>query len=251
MDEISCEVDGQIALIRLNRPEKLNAMTDEMYQAIGAAVREVDADPAVRCMIISGSGRAFTSGHDLSEFSSSREWHPWRPERFDNGMECSKPVIAAIHGYCLAGGLELALFCDIRIADETAQFGCPEVRWGILHGYGALRLPGLIGGSDAMRLLLTGTFINAVEALRIGLISEITPPDDLLPRARGIAEAIAANGPAAVRMTKELAQRGRDTSLADGLRMYQEYSRQAFTSDDAREGLAAFAERRIPRYRTP
>ena len=248
MDEVTYEVSERVASIGLNRPEKLNAMTDEMYAAIGAAVREAEGDPEVRCIVISGSGRAFTSGHDLGEFAGRSEWRPWRPERFDNGLECAKPVIAAVQGYCLAGGLELALFCDIRIADETAQFGCPEVRWGILHGYGALRLPGLIGGSDAMRLLLTGEFIDAAEALRIGLVSEVVAPERLASRARELAAAIAANGPAAIRMTKELAQRGRDASLADGLRIYQEYSRIAFGSEDAREGLTAFAERRDPQY---
>ena len=248
MDEVTYEVSERVASIGLNRPEKLNAMTDEMYAAIGAAVREAEADSEVRCIVISGSGRAFTSGHDLGEFAGRSEWRPWRPERFDNGLECAKPVIAAVQGYCLAGGLELALFCDIRIADETAQFGCPEVRWGILHGYGALRLPGLIGGSDAMRLLLTGEFIDAAESLRIGLVSEVVAPERLAPRARELAGAIAANGPAAIRMTKELAQRGRDASLADGLRIYQEYSRIAFGSEDAREGLMAFAERRDPQY---
>ena len=248
MDEVTYEISERVATIGLNRPEKLNAMTDAMYAAIGAAVREAEGDPEVRCIVISGSGRAFTSGHDLGEFAGRSEWRPWRPERFDNGLECAKPVIAAVQGYCLAGGLELALFCDIRIADETAQFGCPEVRWGILHGYGALRLPGLIGGSDAMRLLLTGEFIDAAEALRIGLVSEVVAPERLASRARELAAAIAANGPAAIRMTKELAQRGRDASLADGLRIYQEYSRIAFGSEDAREGLTAFAERRDPQY---
>ena len=248
MDEVTYEVSERVAAIGLNRPEKLNAMTDAMYAAIGAAVREAEGDPEVRCIVISGSGRAFTSGHDLGEFAGHSEWRPWRPERFDNGLECAKPVIGAVQGYCLAGGLELALFCDIRIADETAQFGCPEVRWGILHGYGALRLPGLIGGSDAMRLLLTGEFIDAAEALRIGLVSEVVAPERLASRARELAAAIAANGPAAIRMTKELAQRGRDASLADGLRIYQEYSRIAFGSEDAREGLTAFAERRDPQY---
>ena len=248
MDEILYTVDGAVASIRLNRPEKLNAMTDEMYQAIGEALREADADPAVRCTILSGEGRAFTSGHDMQTFSGRSEWRPWRADRFDTGYESAKPTIAAINGYCLAGGLELALFCDIRICDDTAQFGCPEVHWAILHGYGALRLPGLIGSSDAMRMLLTGRFIDAAEALRIGLVSEVTAPSELMPAALGIADAIASNGPMAIRMTKELARRGRDMSLADGLRLYQEYSRQAFASEDAREGTSAFAARRDPQY---
>ena len=157
-------------------------------------------------------------------------------------------MIAAINGYCLAGGLELALYCDIRICDTTAQFGCPEPRWGILHGYGALRTPGLVGTSDAMRLLLTGEFIDAEEALRIGLVSQVVEPADLISTANEMAAKIAVNSPLAIRLTKELARRGRDMSLADGLRLYQEYSRLAFSSDDAREGTRAFAERRDPEY---
>ena len=248
MDEIGYAVDGHIASITLLRPEKLNAMTDEMYQAIGAALREADRDTNVRCVIIGGSGRAFSSGHDLLEFGERQAWRPWSGERFDNGLETAKPVIAAISGYCLAGGLELALFCDIRICDDTAQFGCPEPRWGILHGYGALRTPGLVGASDAMRLLLTGEFIDAEEALRIGLVSKVVASSELLPTARQWADQIAVNSPLAMRLTKELARRGRDMSLADGLRLYQEYSRLAFSSDDAREGTRAFAERRDPQY---
>ena len=248
MDEIGYAVDGHIASITLLRPEKLNAMTDEMYQAIGAALHEADRDTNVRCVIIGGSGRAFSSGHDLLEFGERQAWRPWSGERFDNGLETAKPVIAAISGYCLAGGLELALFCDIRICDDTAQFGCPEPRWGILHGYGALRTPGLVGASDAMRLLLTGEFIDAEEALRIGLVSKVVASSELLPTARQWADQIAVNSPLAMRLTKELARRGRDMSLADGLRLYQEYSRLAFSSDDAREGTRAFAERRDPQY---
>ncbi|MXX47468.1 MAG: enoyl-CoA hydratase/isomerase family protein [Chloroflexi bacterium] len=248
MDEIGYTVDGHIASVQLLRPEKLNAMTDEMYHAIGDAFKQADADPQVRCVVISGSGRAFTSGHDLLEFGERQAWKPWSAERFDNGLETAKPVIAAINGYCLAGGLELALYCDIRICDTTAQFGCPEPRWGILHGYGALRTPGLVGTSDAMRLLLTGEFIDAEEALRIGLVSQVVEPADLISTANEMAAKIAVNSPLAIRLTKELARRGRDMSLADGLRLYQEYSRLAFSSDDAREGTRAFAERRDPQY---
>ncbi len=248
MEEIGYSVTGHVASLRLLRPEKLNAMTDDMYRAIGDALQEADADPQVRCVIVSGSGRAFSSGHDLLEFGERQAWMPWSGERFDNGLETAKPTIAAINGYCLAGGLELALTCDIRICDRTAQFGCPEPRWGILHGYGALRTPGLVGTSDAMRLLLTGEFIDAAEAHRIGLVSMVTEPDDLVPAAQDMAEKIATNSPLALRLTKDLARRGRDMSLADGLRLYQEYSRLAFSSDDAREGTRAFAERRDPEY---
>ena len=248
MDEIGYSVDGHIASVTLLRPEKLNAMTDEMYRAIGEALKQADADPEVRCVILSGSGRAFSSGHDLLEFGERQAWMPWSGDRFDIGLETAKPIIAAINGYCLAGGLELALYCDIRICDTTAQFGCPEPRWGILHGYGALRTPGLVGSSDAMRLLLTGEFIDAAEALRIGLVSKVVEPSELIATANDMAAKVAVNSPLAIRLTKELARRGRDMSLSDGLRLYQEYQRLAFSSNDAREGTRAFAERRDPEY---
>jgi enoyl-CoA hydratase/carnithine racemase len=184
-DQVRYEVQDQIAQITIDRPEKMNAMTDAMYAEIGDSIRQADADAAVRCLIITGEGRAFSAGHDLLEFGErGSDWRPWSPDRFDVGLECSKPTIAAINGYSLAGGLELALFCDIRIASRDAQFGCPEVKWAILHGYGALRLPGMIGMSDALWLLFSGDFIDAERALRIGLVSEVTSPDELLPTAR-------------------------------------------------------------------
>ena len=249
--EVEYRVEGHIGYLTLNRPEKMNAMTDAMYAAIGDAVGQAERDPAVRCVIVTGSGRAFTSGHDLGELadrSGTDGWQPYRARRFDNGLECSKPLIAAINGYALAGGLELALFCDIRIASEGAQFGAPEVKWGILHGYGAVRLPDMIGMSNAMQLLVTGDFIDAATALRIGLVSEVMPAPQLLPRAEEIAHRIASNGPIAVRLIKELAYRGRELSVGEGLRLYHEFSRVANASEDSREGTRAFVEKRTPQF---
>ena len=251
MSEVEYTVEGHIGRLTLNRPEKLNAMTDAMYASIGEAVREAERDREVRAVIVTGLGRAFTSGHDLNELAEGgrgRGWQPYRPQRFDNGLQCSKPLIAAVNGYCLAGGMELALFCDIRSASTEAQFGAPEVKWGILHGYGALRLPDIVGMSNAMHLLLTGEFIDAETALRTGLVSELVEPDELLPRAEAIAERIASNGPIAVRLIKELAYRGRELPLAGGLRLYQEYSRVANASSDSREGTRAFVEKREPEF---
>ncbi len=251
MDEIQYEVTGHIGRLTINRPEKMNAMTGAMYAAIGEAVRSAERDRDVRCVILTGTGRAFTSGHDLGELadaSGRSSWQPYRPERFDNGLECSKPLIAAINGYALAGGLELALFCDIRIASDAAQFGTPEVKWGILHGYGAVRLPDMIGMTNTMQLLLTGDFIDAETALRIGLVSEVVAPEELIPRAEAIAETIASNGPIAVRLIKELAYRGREMPVREGLRLYKEYSRVANSSTDSREGTRAFVEKREPEF---
>ena len=250
--EIEYKVDGHIASLTINRPEKMNAMTDAMYAAVGQAFVAAENDDHVRCMIVTGAGdRAFSAGHDLLELNEPGRgggWRPFRPRRFDTGLPCSKPMVAAINGYCLAGGMELALACDIRIAAEHAQFGAPEVKWAILHGYGALRLPDMIGMSNALFLLLTGEFIDAHTALRMGLVSHVVPKEELAETVRSIAERICANGPVAVQMTKELAYRGREVSLEDGLRLYQEYSRAVYASQDAREGTSAFAERRRPNF---
>lgn len=253
MAEIEYGVEGHIARLTVNRPAKMNAMTDDMYAAIGDAVRSAEDDPAVRAVIVTGAGdRAFSAGHDLAELADRgdpADWQPWRGRRFDQGLQCSKPLIAAVNGYCLAGGLELALFCDIRIASPSAQFGAPEVTRGILHGYGALRLPDLVGMSHALEMLTTGAFVDAETALRIGLVNRVVPAEDLQGEAEAMATSIAANAPIAVRLIKELAYRGRELPLADGLRVYQEYSRVANASDDAREGTRAFVEKRDAEFK--
>lgn len=246
--------EGPIAVITLNRPEKLNAMTPEMYTEITRRLGEIDTDEGIWVGIITGAGtRAFSAGADLAtvhrpEVGPGVRWEPLRQDRFDMGLQVSKPLIAAIEGYCLAGGLELALVCDIRVAGEGARFGCPEVRWNVLHGYGALALPRLIGLSRALYLLLTGEFVDAQEALRLGLVQEVVPQGEALARARALAERICRNGPLAVRMTKELALRSFEVPLTDGLRLYNEFRRLLHMSEDQAEGTRAFRERREPRF---
>jgi E-phenylitaconyl-CoA hydratase len=243
-----------VATVTLDRPEKMNAMDAEMYEQISARLKEIDRDDSISVAIITGAGdRAFTAGADLvglhGAAASGVGWAPTRAERFDLGLEVSKPMIAAVNGYCLAGGLELALACDIRIASDSAQFGTPEVKWNLLHGFGAQLLPQIVGYSNAMYLLLTGRFIDAHEAHRIGLVQEVVAPNRLMPRARELAEEICANAPMAVRMTKELAQRSRDLSLADGVRLYQALNRIVESSEDLEEGTRAFAEKRRPDFK--
>ena len=248
-------VDGPVATITLNRPEKMNAMDTEMYASISDHLREIDSRDDIRVGVITGAGdRAFTAGADLVRMHGTAEaaevgWEAMRATRFDLGLEVQKPLIAAINGYCLAGGLELALVCDIRVASENAQFGCPEVKWNLLHGFGAQRLPDIVGLSNAMYLLLTGTFIDAREAHRIGLVQEVVPSEQLLARVYELAATICANGPMAVRMTKELALRSRDLTLPDGIRLYQALNRLVHLSDDLEEGTRAFAEKRTPNFR--
>ncbi|HEX6349011.1 MAG TPA: enoyl-CoA hydratase-related protein [Candidatus Dormibacteraeota bacterium] len=248
------ERDGHIATLTLDRPDKLNAMDREMYADISERLREIDADDEIWVGIVTGAGdRAFTAGADLVSMhapgTEAAGWRPVRADRFDLGLEVQKPLIAAVNGYCLAGGLELALICDIRIASESAQFGTPEVKWNLLHGYGAQLLPGIVGMSNALNLLLTGRFIDAREAHRIGLVQEVVPADSVLPRAREVAEQICANAPMAVRMTKELAMRARDMTVADGVRYYQALQRLVEASEDLVEGTSAFAEKRAPRFK--
>src|ERR1700733_2190974 len=247
------DVHGGIARITLNRPEVLNAMDPATYDEVTAALQRVDADPDILAGIITGAGeRAFTAGADLKLMHTGNgnlgDWRPWRPDRWDFGVQVSKPLVAAINGYALAGGLELALICDIRIASPNAVFGTPEVKWNLLHGLGAYLLPRIVGLSHAMEMLLTGEFIDAATAERIGLVSRVVPAGELQAEADRIARVIAGNGPLAGRMTKELVSSSLCASPPDTFRlMHEAHSRVDATADQA-EGLTAFAEKRKPRY---
>ncbi len=243
------ERSGAIATITLNRPQSLNAMSSEMYQEVTDALRTVDEDPDIRVAIVTGTGgRAFSAGADLKEMhqesGADGQWTPWRPRRWDLGLAVAKPLIAAIDGYAVAGGLELALFCDIRIATPRSQFGCPEIKWNLIHGFGALRLPRIVGLSNAMLLLMTGDFIDAGEALRIGLISRIVEPSEVMTEARRLADAIAEKASNAVQITKELALRGLEGTLEQNLRLYHEYMARLEGSEEQLQRTAAFGSDR-------
>jgi len=220
-------------------------MDTTAYAEITNALRDIDADRDVLVGIITGAGeRAFSAGADLKEMHrggvEDGRWRPWRPDRWDLGLSVSKPLIAAIDGYALAGGLELALLCDIRLATPRSEFGAPEIKWNLLHGFGALRLPAVVGLGNAMMLLLTGEFIDAEEALRIGLINRIVEPSELMGEARGLAEAIAVKASDAVQMTKELALRGIDGSLEQNLRLYHAYMARLEGSEEQQERTRTF-----------
>jgi enoyl-CoA hydratase/carnithine racemase len=224
-----------IARITINRPDVLNALDPATYTEITEAFQQIDRDPDILVGIVTGAG-------DLSE------WAPWRPDRWDFGATPAKPLIAAINGYALAGGLELALVCDIRIASPNAVFGTPEVKWNLLHGFGAYQLPRIISLSHAMEMLLTGEFIDAATAERIGLVSRVVPSGELQAEADRIARVIAGNGPMAVRMTKELVRSGLSASPPEHFRLMHEYYTRVDATADQAEGLTAFAEKRKPRY---
>jgi len=251
------EKKDKIASITINRPEAMNAMDPDTYREISEALIDVGSDPEVWVAIITGTGdKAFSAGADLKrmhqgggESSMATIWNPTKVPRFDQGFQIWKPVIAAVNGYCLAGGFELAMACDIRIASEHASFGAPEVRWSILHGYGALRLPKAIPLSSAMEILLLGDRIDAQEAYRIGIVSRVVPHKELIPTAEKMARRICENGPLAVRATKEIAIRGMNTTLDEGLRLYALLNRMIHETEDAREGPRAFVEKRPPQFK--
>lgn len=254
---IRYDKDGKIATITIDRPQAMNAMDRETSRELAAAFQDFDQDEQLLVAILTGAGdRAFSAGADLKKMYGRAEdgdireiWDHERQWRLGQRLQVWKPVIAAINGYCLAGGLELAMGCDIRMASETASFGCPEVRWGILHGYGALRLPKTIPLSAAMELLLTGERISAQDAYRLGIVSRVVPPAELMPTARQLAERICANGPLAIRVTKELAWRGLEMSTEEALRLYAALGALVRASEDAREGPRAFAEKRQPHFK--
>lgn len=254
---IRYDQDGKVVTITIDRPQAMNAMDRETSRELAEAFQDFDRDEQRLVAILTGAGdRAFSAGADLKKMYGRAEdgnireiWDHERQWRLGQRLQVWKPVIAAINGYCLAGGLELAMGCDIRIASDTASFGCPEVRWGILHGYGALRLPKTIPLSAAMELLLTGERISAQDAYRLGIVSRVVAPAELMPTARQLAEKICANGPLAVRVTKELAWRGLETSTEEALRLYAALGALVRASEDAREGPRAFAEKRQPQFK--
>jgi enoyl-CoA hydratase/carnithine racemase len=256
-ERITYEKDGRIAYVTINRPEKLNAIDPATSSEMLDCFTDFREDDALWVAILSGAGdRAFSTGNDLvataRRQTGAAEGRPVRPAAFGGitrGFECYKPIIAAIHGYCLAGGLEIALACDIRIASEDAQFGLPEPTRAIIPGAGGTqRLPRIIPQAIAMKILLTGGRIDAATALRAGLVSDVVPRDQLMAKAREIAEEVCGCGPLAVRAIKEAVVRGRELPLAEALEVETELSRRVSRTEDAREGPLAFAEKRRPNY---
>ena len=257
MSKVLYDTKGTIARITINRPEAMNAFDLETAGLIGERLKQFDGDPALRVAIITGAGdKAYCAGADLKKMHGGSHaggiqelWDYDRQNRLGQRLHVVKPVIAAINGYCLAGGLEFALGCDLRIASTNASFGCPEVRWSILHGFGAMRLPQTVGMSMAMEMLLTGEPIDARRAYEIGLVSRLVKPAALMSTAERMAERIAENGPLAIRVTKELAWRGLHEHPEDMLRFYAAVTALMHETDDAKEGPKAFSEKRAPQFK--
>ena len=253
-ETILVEQRGAVAFLRFNRPDKLNAMSSKMKDEIVAALAELDRNDAVRVLVFTGSGdKAFVAGADITEFKGRTALDQWdlyrQPFLYDAVDRFSKPAIAMINGYCLGGGCELALACDIRTASDRAQIGQPEVNIGILPGGGgSQRLPRLVGLGKAMELILTGDRIPAAEALRIGLVDEVFPHDQLESKTLEIANRIAEKSPVAVRLAKQAVKASVRMGLEEGLRYEQSLFSLIFTTHDKEEGVRAFLEKRPPKW---
>jgi E-phenylitaconyl-CoA hydratase len=254
---VDLDVDGDgVALLTINRPERMNAMDAEAYQQLSDAWSRVRDDDAIRVAVITGAGdKAFSAGADLKSFFKNQQdmsefWLTQKGQLLNRGLEMWKPVIAAVNGYCLGGGMTLLLATDIRIATPSATFGLSEVARGVIAGNGGTqRVLEQLPYPIAMELLLTGRRIDATAAERWGLVNRVVPREELLPTAFEIAGEIARNAPLAVQATKELALRSRDVDRATGLRMEQTMNKLLQFTEDAQEGPAAFAEHRTPQFR--
>ena len=259
-EDLIFEVDGPVAVITLNRPAKRNAITEEMGERLAECLQRIRSDDAIHAAIITGAGGAFSAGADLKQRAASggvraKDQSPatiidarLAPDWSRVPME--KPLIAAIDGYCLAGGMELALICDIRICSPAAQFGLPEITRGFFAGGGGpQRLARAIPQSLAMEIILTGDRIDAEAALRSGLVSRVVAADALMDTAKQIAGRIAGHAPLAVRAAKETAEAALDQPLDEALRLGQTLRWIIGQTDDAKEGPRAFAEKREPKYR--
>lgn len=254
------DLTDHIATITLNRPEVMNAINRELYAELENAVRNAHTDPEVRCVIITGEGRAFCSGDDVRQIMLGEQREPAvqrlrdvrpRPTPAAQAiLECDKPVIAAVNGAAVGWGMDLSLFADIRIASTAAKFGELFIKRGLVTDLGGLwRLPQAIGPAKAAELCFTGDVIDAEEALRIGLVSRVVPPEELLPTARELATKIAKNPPIAMRYMKEGLRRARNASMEEMGAYVGSSLAYLFTTEDHREGALSFVERREPVFK--
>jgi enoyl-CoA hydratase len=251
---IIVEMEGHVATIRLNRPDALNALNHALLEELAEALGEMDASNRVRAIVVTGSDKAFAAGADVKEMAPKGFVDMFLEDYFTGPSEaivrCRKPIIAAVAGYCLGGGCELAMLCDFIIAADTAKFGQPEVNLGVMPGLGGTqRLTRLVGKSKAMEMCLTGRMMDAAEAERAGLVSRVVPARELLRDARETAMKIAEKSPLTVRAIKEAVNRSYETTLREGLLFERRLFHALFASEDQAEGMAAFAEKREPQFR--
>lgn len=252
-DTIKKETIGSVGVITLDRPKALNALNTKLMGEVVDAAQSFDGDAKVGCIIITGSEKAFAAGADIKEMQSLSYIDAYGQDFFagwDDLVRVRKPVIAAVAGYALGGGCELAMMCDFIIAADTAKFGQPEITLGVMPGMGgSQRLTRFVGKSKAMDMCLTGRMMDAEEAERCGLVSRVVPADDLLETALEAAGKIAEFSQPSVAMTKESVNRSYETTLAEGVRFERRLFHSLFATDDQDEGMSAFIEKRQPQFK--
>ncbi|NDJ91555.1 enoyl-CoA hydratase [Mycolicibacter kumamotonensis] len=251
-ETILVDRDGRVATITLNRPQALNALNSQVMHEVTTAAAEFDADPGIGAIVITGSAKAFAAGADIKEMADLSFAEVFAADFFAAWSKLAAvrtPTIAAVAGHALGGGCELAMMCDVLIAADTAKFGQPEIKLGVLPGMGgSQRLTRAIGKAKAMDLILTGRTIDAAEAERAGLVSRVVPAEDLLVEAGKVAATIAGMSLSAARMAKEAVNRAFESTLAEGLLYERRLFHSAFATDDQTEGMKAFTEKRAPNF---
>jgi len=245
---------GPVGIVTLNRPQALNALNRALIAELGAALDDLEGDPAIAAIILTGSEKAFAAGADIKEMADKTYMDVYREDFITRGWErvaqCRKPVIAAVAGFALGGGCEIAMMCDILIAAENARFGQPEINLGTMPGAGGTqRLPRSIGKAKAMDLCLTGRMMDAAEAERAGLVSRIVAPDKLLSEAIAVAMRISELSQPIAMMVKESVNRAFETTLAEGVRFERRLFHSTFATEDQKEGMAAFIAKKKPAFR--
>jgi enoyl-CoA hydratase len=251
---IKTETKGRVGIIRLDRPKALNALCAELVRELGQALDAFEADPGIGCMVLTGSDKAFAAGADIKEMKDQTYQDVFLKDFITVGWEkvsqVRKPIIAAVAGYALGGGCEMAMMCDFIIAADTAKFGQPEIMLGTIPGAGGTqRLPRFVGKSKAMDLVLTGRMMDAAEAERCGLVSRVVPLADLMNDAIATAEKIAGMSLPATMVAKEAVNRAFETTLSEGVRFERRTFHATFGFDDRAEGMAAFADKRKPAWK--
>lgn len=251
-DTILVERDQRVGTITLNRPQALNALNSQVMAEVTAAAADLDDDPGIGAIVITGSAKAFAAGADIKEMAELSFSEVYAADFFADWGKLAAvrtPLIAAVAGYALGGGCELAMMCDILIAADTAKFGQPEIKLGVLPGMGgSQRLTRAIGKAKAMDMILTGRMMDAAEAERAGLVSRVVPADTLLDEAGAVATTISQMSRSAARMAKEATNRAFETTLTEGLLYERRLFHSAFATDDQTEGMAAFIAKRTPEF---
>ncbi|WP_295078026.1 enoyl-CoA hydratase [Tabrizicola sp.] len=248
------EIEDYVSLIRLNRPDAMNALNSTLMRELAAAVTAAEANERVRCIVITGSEKAFAAGADVKEMAEKSFIDVYFDDLFGPEAQiiarARKPIIAAVSGYCLGGGCELAMLCDFIIAADSAKFGQPEINLGIVAGMGGTqRLTRAVGKSKSMDMHLTGRFMDAAEAERCGLVSRVVPAKALMEEAMKAAQKIVEKSAVTTRVVKECVNRAQETSLAEGLLFERRMFHAMFSTEDQKEGMAAFLEKRQPQFR--